>query len=76
MQSGWRKNTWYDLNDTVLRHRFGCQRSHTTYGMKFEVSEVLMDISTLKGNPDFEELMEFINTSAERQMKGIGGGEK
>ena len=76
MQSGWRKNTWYELNDSVLKNRFGCQRSHTTYGMKYETSEVIMDIASLKGNADFEEIMEFINTATERQMKGIGGGEK
>lgn len=76
MQSGWRKNTWYELNDFELKNRFGCKKSHTTYGMKYETSEVIFDIATTKGNKDFEELMQFINTDAGRQMKGIGGGEK
>lgn len=76
MQSGWRKNTWYELNDFALKNRFVCQRSHTTYGMKYEVSEVIIDIDSIKGNRDFEEIMEFINTATERQMKGVGGGEK
>ena len=76
LQSGYRKNTWYTLDDSELKRRFGCQRSHTTYGMKYEVSEVLIDIDSLKGNSVFERILEFINTMANAQMKGLGGGEK
>jgi hypothetical protein len=76
MQSGYRKNTWYELNDSELRRRFGCQRSHTTYGLKYEVTDVIFDIDSVKGNMDFAELMEFINTAPDAQQKGVGGGEK
>jgi len=76
MQSGYRKNTWYSLTDSELKRRFGAQRSHTTYGMKYEVPEVMIDINTLKGNKQFENILEFINTAAGKEMKGIGGGEK
>ena len=76
MQSGWRKNTWYELNDVELKNRFGCQKSHSTYGMKYEVTEVLFDIDKVKGNSQFEEVLQYINTAADKQKKGLGGGEK
>ena len=76
MQSGWRKNTWYNLTEGVLKHRFGCQKSHTLYGEKYEVPEILIDIDSLQGNQQFANVLEFINTEAGKEMKGIGGGEK
>lgn len=76
MQSGYRKNTWYALNDGELKRRFGCQKSHTTFGMKFESSECLIDVDSLKNNDAFHRLLRFINTAVDKQMKGIGGGEK
>lgn len=76
LQSGWRKNTWYALNDVELKRRFGCQRSHTLYGEKVEVKDLIIDIDSLRGNKDFEEMLEFINTATGQQMKGAGGGEK
>ena len=76
MQSGYRPNTWYALNDHELRYRFGCQRSHTSYGMKLEVSDTIFDIAKVKGNPQFEEVLQYVNTAESAQRKGIGGGEK
>lgn len=76
LQSGWRKNTWYDLTNDELKRRFGCQKSHTFRGHKYETSEVLFDIDKLKGNKDFEELVQYLNTAADKQKKGVGGGEK
>lgn len=76
LQSGWRKNTWYELNDFQLKNRFGCRKSHTTYGMAYETREALIDIDKLKGNSAFEQLLDFINTATGSQMKGVGGGEK
>lgn len=76
MQSGWRKNTWYNLTEGVLRNRFGCQKSHTSYGMKYEVPEIMIDIDSLQGNQQFANILEFINTETGKEMKGIGGGEK
>lgn len=76
MQSGYRPNTWYALNDHELKYRFGCQKSHTTYGMKLKVSDTIFDISKVKGNPQFEEVLQYVNTAESAQKKGIGGGEK
>ena len=76
LQSGYRKHTWYELTDAELKRRFGCQKSHTTYGMKYEVSEVLIEVDSLAKSPEFARVLEFINTLAGNQMKGVGGGEK
>jgi hypothetical protein len=76
MQSGIRPNTWYDLTDTELKRRFGCQKRHTTFGMAYDVEECIFDVKSVNGNKDFEELLEFINTEPSKQRKGIGGGEK
>lgn len=76
MQSGYRENTWYQLTDYELRKRFGCQRSHTAYGQKLSVSDSIFDIDKVKGNKQFEEVLQFINTAVDKQMKGVGGGEK
>ena len=76
MQSGYRPNTWYALNDHELRYRFGCQKSHTSYGMKLEVSDTIFDIARVKGNPQFEEVLQYVNTAESAQRKGLGGGEK
>jgi hypothetical protein len=70
------RNGWRELNDTMLRFRFGCKRSHSTYGTKFKLGNVLIDIATLKGNKDFETMLTYINTAAGSQRKGIGGGIK
>ena len=66
-------NGFKPLNDTVLKYRFGCKRSHTLYGMKYEVSNILIDIDSLKGNQEFEQMLAYLNTAADQQMKGISG---
>lgn len=67
---------WHTLDDTALRYRFGCKRSHSSYGMKFKIGNVLVDIETLKNNRDFETMLTYINTAAGSQRKGFGGGIK
>ena len=76
MQSGWRKNTWYELTTEVLKQRFRCQRSHTTYGMKYEVTDVIFDIAKVSGNGKFAQVLQYLNTEPGKEVKGIGGGEK
>lgn len=76
LQNNASMNGWYELNDTMLRYRFDCKKSHSTYGMKFKLGNVLIDIDTLKGNKDFETMLTYINTAAGSQRKGIGGGIK
>lgn len=67
-------NGFKELNDRVLKWRFGCQKTHTIYGMKHEVPGELMEVDKLKDNQDFLEVLKYINTPENLQRKGVGGG--
>ena len=69
-------NTWHILNDDILKRRFGCKKSHTLNRQKIKASSILIDIESLGKNKEFIELMKYINTSEEAQIKGFGGWAK
>jgi hypothetical protein len=69
-------NGWHTLDDAVLKWRFACKRSHTTYGYKFELDNLLVNVESLKRNKEFETVLGYINTAADAQRKGVGGGIK
>ncbi len=66
-------NGYQILTDTVLKNRFGCQKSHTVYGIKLKPKNVIFDIESLKDNKEFEEILGYINTNEIDQMKGYDG---
>lgn len=67
------KNGFKPLNIKVLKERFGCKQSHSSYGIKYELPNIMIDIESLGKNKEFIELMKYINTNATEQLKGIGG---
>ncbi|MBO6092532.1 MAG: hypothetical protein J6P40_02740 [Oscillospiraceae bacterium] len=67
-------NGWYQLTDSILRYRFGAQKSHTIYGTRYKQNSELIDISKLNESPDFIEVLRYINTAVGDQQKGAGGG--
>ena len=67
---------WHRLDDIALDWRFGCQKSHTTFGMKYGLDNVLIDVDKLNKSPDFIEMLKYINTAVNEQQKGVGGGIK
>lgn len=67
-------NGWHTLDDAALRWRFSCKRSHSTYGMKYTMKNILIDIDSLNGNAEFEQILGYINTAADKQRKGVAGG--
>jgi hypothetical protein len=71
-----KNNGWHTLDESMLRWRFGCKKSHTFYGQRYEVANLLVDVDTLKGNQAFAQMLEYINTATDAQRKGIGGGIK
>lgn len=75
LQSSEYSNGWQALDDDVLSWRFGCQKSHTSYGTKYPLINDIVEIDNLKGD-DFEELLNYINTAPTKQKKGAGGGIK
>lgn len=66
-------NGYKPLDDNVLKWRFGCKRSHTSYGTKYQLDAMLIDIDELKGNNDFEALLPYINTDKDKQLKSASG---
>ncbi|HEL0207941.1 TPA: hypothetical protein TUD12_000253 [Streptococcus equi subsp. zooepidemicus] len=67
------KNGFQKLDSYVLRNRFGCKQSHTSYGRKFEVPNILIEAESLGKNEEFHRLLNFINTSQDKQQKGVNG---
>lgn len=66
-------NGYQILTDGVLKNRFGCQKSHTVYGIKLKPKNVIFDIDSLKDNKEFEEILGYINTNEIDQLKGYDG---
>lgn len=64
------QNGWHDLNDGILYARFGCRKSSKT------LWGTLIDVEKLAGNSTFAKMLEFINTEASAQVKGVGGHAK
>ena len=45
-------------------------------GMKYKTSVTMVEIDSLISSPDFKEVLGFLNTSKNKQLKGAGGNEK
>ena len=74
LQSRYRENnTWHALDDLSLKRRFHAQRSHTSYGMKYEVSGELIPVDNLKDSEEFMDILTYINTPESKQKKGMSG---
>ena len=69
-------NGWKELTEDRLRKRFGCQKSHTSYGRRVDAGSYLIDAKTLTKSPEFIATLGYINTEADMQKKGIHGGIK
>ncbi len=64
-------NGWMPLTETALKKRFKCQKTHTVYRQKIEVSSQLIEISSFSSNLEFQDLLSYINTEPDQQKKGI-----
>lgn len=62
--------------DKTLRWRWRCQKTHSTYGIKYEVESYLVPVDTIKPTDEYRQVLEFINTAEAEQNKGLGGGIK
>lgn len=69
-------NGWKPLTNERLKYRFGCKKSHTRAGMKYELSGELIDLELLKGDSGFKKLLGYLNTAEDKQMKGKSGSTK
>ena len=67
---------FHPLTTSVLKERFKLQKSHTVHGIKWEALSTLIESESLYKNKDFIDLMAYINTADDSQLKGVGGGKK
>ena len=61
-------NGWHNLNDYMLRQRFGCKDSRP-----YECSSYLIDVDSLANSSEFRNLLGYINTASSNQKKGVYG---
>ena len=82
--NGWNpfeNNPIYGTAEMVLRKRFGCRKTIDKMRMSsgdfvFKKKIILMDVESFKDNPDFAEILGYINTPMGEQQKGGAGGVK
>ncbi|KXT82094.1 hypothetical protein SORDD14_00944 [Streptococcus oralis] len=73
LQAPFEGNGFKPMTSTVLKERFGCQRSHTVYRQKVKSSNLLIDSESLGENEEFQKILGFINTKKGQQNKGDKG---
>ena len=69
-------NGFKPFNNIVLKERFKAQKSHSVGRTKYDANSYLIDVNSLKDNPEFHKILSFINTADSQQKKGTEGHEK
>lgn len=69
-------NGFKPFNNIVLKERFNGQESHDAVGRRYDAKSYLIDVNSLKDNPEFHKILSFINTADSKQMKGAEGHER
>jgi len=68
LQSSEDRNGFKPLNATILHDRFKCRKKGS-----YKLDSFIIDTEAMRDNPQLERLLGYINTKADRQMKGVGG---
>lgn len=68
-----KNNGFKDFQSDTLKNRFGCKRSHTSYGYKLSLPNTLIGVDSLMASDDFKAILGYINTPEEEQKKGVWG---
>lgn len=71
-----KENGFKQLTTNILKNRFHCKQTHSIQGIKFKTKNILMEVDSFKDNSEFKEIMGYINTSENKQIKGVKGSEK
>lgn len=66
-------NGFKPLNTKSLKSRFKCQKSYKLYGQPTNVTSILLDRASLSESDEFKDVLKFINTEEQKQMKGADG---
>lgn len=76
LQSSSSMNGFQKLTTDRLKKRFGCTKQCTISGIKLEQESFLIDVDSLGQCEEFQDLLGYINTNENKQMKGVGGRAK
>ncbi len=68
-----KENGYKSLTIQKLKTRFGCRKSHSEFGEKYKVTSSIIEIEILQKSKGFKDLLGYINTAKNDQMKGITG---
>ena len=66
-------NGFKQFTNKTLKDRFHCKQTHIKYGQKLKAKSTLIEVDSFKDNEEFKEVMGYINTQKEKQLKGNEG---
>lgn len=69
-------NGFKQFTSQTLKKRFGCKQTHTIQGMKCKARSILIDLDEFENKEDFKEILGYINTLEDKQLKGAYGSAK
>ena len=69
-------NGFKQFTSQTLKKRFGCKQTHTIQGMKCKARSILIDLDEFENKEDFKEILGYINTLEDKQLKGANGSAK
>ena len=64
---------WHSFTKDTLKNRFNAKRSRSVHGYKLMQKTTLIDVESLGESDDFRSILGYLNTSASKQKKGVGG---
>lgn len=66
-------NGWKPFTKNTLKQRFNCPKSQTVNGLKMPVRGYIADVDAFKQIEGFSDIIGYINTASEKQLKGKSG---
>lgn len=69
-------NGFKQFTSQTLRKRFGCKQTHTVQGHKAKARSLLIDVNEFTNKDEFKEILGYINTPTNKQLKGVNGNAK
>lgn len=69
-------NGFKQFTSQTLRKRFGCKQTHTIQGYKAKARSLLIDVNEFTNKDEFKEILGYINTPINKQLKGVNGNAK
>ena len=69
-------NGFKQFTNKTLKTRFGCKQTHSLQGIKYKAKNLLIDVNEFTDKKEFTEILGYINTQENQQMKGVQGNVK